>query len=901
MNRNLRLLRAACLLAVAWLISSEVARADGVVADCTESALLDALFGGGLVTFDQDCEITNTATIEISTDTTIDTQGHSVTISGGGAIRVFNVEPNVSLTLIGLTIADGLATNGGAFYLDSGSSLLLTNCTVGANQVKGPNGTNGLNGADNPGGNAGNGTSGTNGPPASGGAVYNLGSLTVLNSTFAGNKATGGTGGNGGNGGNGRLNGGNGGNGGVGAAAKGGAIFSLGTLTVMDSSFINNSVIAGAGGSGGTNGTGAGGIPGSGARGGEASGAGIYSTQRVTIARSTFDANAATGGAGVAGGMLSNGNGQTGPTGGASFGAGVFTTGGGAVTNSTFFANVATGGAGGNGGAGNLNAGNGGNGGTATGGGFYSTGTVAVVNCTFSSCAAVGGTNGLAGSSGAGGSPGSLGASRGGDLANGSGAFTLMNSIIASNLAGGNGFGTIIDASNNISSDASIALGPGSRKSIDARIGVLADNGGPTETIAPLAGSPAIDDTNILVFPPTDQRGIARPGGKAPDIGAYEIAPPYILTQPVSQSQTNGGRVTLTVVAAGDPVLKYQWRFNGSRIVGATDSAYSIPSFTTSNAGNYDVTVTNSLGGTTSAVATVTFPYISGRIMADSSGLAGVQVTAGPRSTITGADGRFAFSNLLAGSYQVTPALDNYVFVPASIPITLPPSPAELSFSAFTSFTISGTVSAGANGLAGITVSASTNSAVSDANGNYTMNGVRAGDYFVHASSTRYNFNPVEVIVGPSTNNVNFPAVSTNYTVSGHVRYGTNGLANVKIFGKQTTDANGFYSLSFIEGTNVLAPVLTGYSFRPTSIAVVTPPDVSNVDFQGGAIISAVTRLSSGAVKLAVSGGPFVYVRVQASSDLKTWTSLYTNIPPFQFTDTAASGFPVRFYRTSQP
>jgi hypothetical protein len=59
----------------------------------------------------------------------------------------------------------------------------------------------------------------------------------------------------------------------------------------------------------------------------------------------------------------------------------------------------------------------------------------------------------------------------------------------------------------------------------DPMLGPLQDNGGPTETHALLAGSPAIDagsceaaDADIE----TDQRGVERPQGEACDIGAYE-------------------------------------------------------------------------------------------------------------------------------------------------------------------------------------------------------------------------------------------------------------------------------------------------------------------------------------------------------------------------------------------
>jgi CSLREA domain-containing protein len=61
-------------------------------------------------------------------------------------------------------------------------------------------------------------------------------------------------------------------------------------------------------------------------------------------------------------------------------------------------------------------------------------------------------------------------------------------------------------------------------------LGALQDNGGPTQTNALLAGSPAIDKGNpggcrdqSGVPLTTDQRGLPRPNGPACDIGAYEV------------------------------------------------------------------------------------------------------------------------------------------------------------------------------------------------------------------------------------------------------------------------------------------------------------------------------------------------------------------------------------------
>jgi len=54
-----------------------------------------------------------------------------VTISGNFASRVFQVVPNVSASISGLTIADGSSANGAG--LINGGTLTMTNCTVSGN------------------------------------------------------------------------------------------------------------------------------------------------------------------------------------------------------------------------------------------------------------------------------------------------------------------------------------------------------------------------------------------------------------------------------------------------------------------------------------------------------------------------------------------------------------------------------------------------------------------------------------------------------------------------------------------------------------------------------------------------------------------------------------------------
>jgi hypothetical protein len=60
---------------------------------------------------------------------------------------------------------------------------------------------------------------------------------------------------------------------------------------------------------------------------------------------------------------------------------------------------------------------------------------------------------------------------------------------------------------------------------VDPELGPLANNGGPTQTMALLAGSLAIDagDPNLTGLPPTDQRRLTRVAHGRIDIGAFEV------------------------------------------------------------------------------------------------------------------------------------------------------------------------------------------------------------------------------------------------------------------------------------------------------------------------------------------------------------------------------------------
>ena len=547
-----------------------------------------------------------TTNYSFATNITFSTNIISSTTFTNGA-RLFEVASHASVSFSSLRFVSGRSSNGGALYVESNALAFLTNCVFTNNFALGSNGLAGVDRPDEPANGKDGGTGGI-GQGAQGGAIFNLGSLIAVTCVFQSNHALGGDGGRGGRGGNGEFNGGNGGNGGSGGSGLGGAIYNSGSVSLMDCSFEGNSVRGGSGGIGGTNGVGtSSGLKGIGGAGAPASGAGLYSLQPATVVNCTFANNIGEGGDSAAGGTQSNGSGSSGARGGDSFGGGICNLGNGsAVTNCTFFQNQVTAGNGGDGGNGDFNAGNGGNGGDGRGGGLYNGGAMDVVNCTFSTGSARGGTNGLAGSGAFPGSNGQVGASRGGNLANFGTRLWLKNSIIATNLSGGGGYGSLTDAGNNISADNSLAFGVNSRKNTDPLLGLLAANGGPTKTMALLPGSPAIDAGDDAAGPDFDQRGVVRPAGVQSDIGAIEAGAPSITGQPQSQTRNIGGSVTFGVTATGNATLLYRWQFHGTNIAGATAASHTINNLTINDGGPYQVVVSNSFGAVTSAVAVLT-------------------------------------------------------------------------------------------------------------------------------------------------------------------------------------------------------------------------------------------------------------------------------------------------------
>jgi CSLREA domain-containing protein len=111
------------------------------------------------------------------------------------------------------------------------------------------------------------------------------------------------------------------------------------------------------------------------------------------------------------------------------------------------------------------------------------------------------------------------------------GSASLGNTIVANTTQGDNCDGTITDSGYNIDDGTSCGFSSAnnSKPNTDPLLDPngLANNGGPTQTIALLGGSPAINaipqatngcGTEVT----TDQRGVSRPQGTKCDIGAFE-------------------------------------------------------------------------------------------------------------------------------------------------------------------------------------------------------------------------------------------------------------------------------------------------------------------------------------------------------------------------------------------
>ncbi len=426
----------------------------------------------------------------------------NVTIDAQQNSRIFNITATTGdFTLAGLTLTRGrmpfsneapwdTSANGGAIRSVSTGNLTLDQSTVSRNS--------------------------TTGILARGGGIFSAGAVTLTNSTVSGN----GTGGYGARGGgilsigdvtltNSTVSG----NSTAGIQGYGGGIFSAGTVTLTSSTVSGNSTAGNSAKGGGirayvavtlTNST----VSGNFTEANGAVGGGIWAFGDVTLTSSTVSGNSTMGSHAYGGGIFSertvtltsstvSGNSTAG---GHAYGGGILALRDVTLTSSTVSGNSTTG----------YNS---------HGGGIRSFGDVTLTNSTL--------TDNHANDSNA----------TGGGIWNNNDPISITNSIVADNQTGGGspdirpGTG-VFDANFSLLGKAVVPDpgGSGNLFNNSPLLGVLANNGGPTETHSLLSGSLAIDagDPSILFNANEyDQRGPGAPGfvrvfGGRIDIGAFE-------------------------------------------------------------------------------------------------------------------------------------------------------------------------------------------------------------------------------------------------------------------------------------------------------------------------------------------------------------------------------------------
>lgn len=201
----------------------------------------------------------------------------------------------------------------------------------------------------------------------------------------------------------------------------------------------------------------------------------------------------------------------------------------------------------------------------------------------------------------------------------------------------------------------------------------------------------------------------------------------------------------------------------------------------------------------------------------------------------------------------------------------------DLTFTASSTFTISGTVSGGGGAIVALGGTANA-TLTADASGNYSFNGVVSGSYSVTPSNTGFIFNPASqnvTVAGASVTGVNFTATSVpTYSVSGTVAGGggttlsLSGTANQVV----TADPSGNYTFSNLVGGNYsVTPSKTGYTFSPASQSIT----VSNSNLTG--INFSATALPTWSISGTVTGTTGVTVVLSGAASATTTTDASGN------------------------
>jgi inhibitor of cysteine peptidase len=371
----------------------------------------------------------------------------------------------------------------------------------------------------------------------------------------------------------------------------------------------------------------------------------------------------------------------------------------------------------------------------------------------------------------------------------------------------------------------------------------LANNGGLTQTIALLEGSPAIDKGKNIGTA-TDQRGKPRPNDDltianatdGTDIGAFEFyaALRYSISGHVTISSGSPlANVTVTRTGAGGTSVvtdsngdyTFTGVLAGSYTLTPSRNGYGFgPSSRNVTVGSANVTGQNFVGYTTT---------LSGRIaFSNGTGIANVQVRLNNGvNVLSNGAGYYTFVGVAPGSYTLTPVLSGYSFDPAYRQVTVATTNLA-GYNFVGGYTITGRLATTTGvGIVGQNVSLTGRSApvVSNSAGYYAFYGVGPGAYTMTPSPVGYSFAPETrsvTVTGTSLGNQNFIG-TTGYVVVGRISNSAGtGISGVSVrrTGSAlavTTNSAGYYTFNGVaNGTYTITPTMSGMTFTPATSTV---------------------------------------------------------------------------------
>ena len=308
---------------------------------------------------------------------------------------------------------------------------------------------------------------------------------------------------------------------------------------------------------------------------------------------------------------------------------------------------------------------------------------------------------------------------------------------------------------------------------------------------------------------------------------------------------------------------------------------------------------------------------IDGQVVVEGEGIDGVSVAlSSGAATTTSGGGYFTFADVEGGTYTITISgyPDDASFDQTTAEVTIAQADQTINRNFNGSWirtaSLMGMVSVETTGIAGITVAISGRQdaqMLTDANGQYTFTGLRAGNYTVEISG----FDPTDVAFSATSSAVEVAVGESKVwsfegtyvresAVAGQVSVEGSGLSGVTVSlrgmgadNEQMTDAGGQYTFSNLRaGEYQLA--ISGYDadeygFTTTSATVrVEHGRTANVPFEG-----IMLRTASIMGQVSIEGEGLADVTVSLSGEGESQTAMTNEAGQYAFTELPAGNFQV--------